>query len=81
MKTIKDLPEHSRPREKLQEKLTMTDIVEHIRQVREELIKRYGGIDGYFQHCRALDRAWAARSKSRRRKEPAHTARKHSKSK
>lgn len=25
----------------------MRDIVEHVRQVREELIERYGGIDGY----------------------------------
>jgi len=59
----------------------MNDIVEHIRQVREELIKRHGGIDGYFQHCQALDRTWASRLKSRRRKEPAHTARKTTKSK
>jgi hypothetical protein len=58
----------------------MNEIVEHIRQVREELIKRYGGIDGYFQHCQALDRARAARLKSRRRKQPAYTARKTTKS-
>ncbi len=44
------------------------DIVEEVRRVREQLIKRYGGIDGYFRHCQALDRAWAARSTSRRTK-------------
>lgn len=52
------------------------DIVENIRQVREELIQRHGGIDGYSKHCQTLDRAWAARSKSARRKEPGRTGRK-----
>lgn len=52
------------------------DIVEEIRQIREALIKRYGGIEGYFRHCQALDRAWAARSKSRRRKPPLRAGRK-----
>jgi hypothetical protein len=55
----------------------MTDvIVEEIRRVREELIERYGGIDGYLKHCQAQDRAWATRSKSRRRKQQARTDRK-----
>ncbi len=57
----------------------MNDIVEQVRRVREQLIQRYGGIDGYFKHCQALDRAWSARSKSRRRKETFHTARKKTK--
>jgi hypothetical protein len=46
-------------------------IVDRIRQVREELIKQHGGIEGYFKHCQALDRAWARRRKPRRRKRPA----------
>jgi hypothetical protein len=58
----------------------MNDIVEHIRRVRAKLIRRYGGIEGYFQHCQALDRASAGRAKSRPRKEPAHTAGKTAKS-
>src|SRR5436305_74080 len=33
-------------------------------------IRRYGGIDGYFRHCQALDRASAGRAKSRPREEP-----------
>lgn len=45
-------------------------IVEEVRRVREELIKRFGGIDGYFQHCQSLDRASAARRKPPRRKQP-----------
>ncbi len=32
-------------------------IVDEVRQVREELIKRYGGIEGYFKHCQAQDQA------------------------
>ena len=51
-------------------------IVEEIRRVREELIKRYGGIDGYFKHCQAQERALAVRSKPRRRKQRARTDRK-----
>src|SRR5947209_1386991 len=38
-------------------------IVEQIRRIREQLINRHGGIDGYFKHCQAQERAWAARSK------------------
>jgi hypothetical protein len=55
------------------------DIVEETRHIREELIKHYGGIDGYFKHCQALDRALAARPKPRRRKKPGQTARKSAK--
>jgi hypothetical protein len=40
----------------------MNEIVEHARQVREELIERHGGIDGYFKYCQELDRARASRS-------------------
>ncbi len=57
----------------------MNDIVEQIRRVREELIKRYGGIDGYFKHCQAQERARTPRPSARHRKHPAHTTRKASK--
>jgi hypothetical protein len=44
----------------------MSDIiVEEVRRVREELIKRHGGIDEYFKHCQAQDRARASRLKAR----------------
>jgi hypothetical protein len=51
-------------------------IVDEVRQVREELIKRYGGIEGYFKHCQAQDQARTSRAKSRRRKRPARARRK-----
>jgi hypothetical protein len=44
------------------------EIVEESRRVREELIERYGGIDKYFKHCQAQDRALAARKNARPRK-------------
>jgi hypothetical protein len=51
-------------------------IVEEVRRVREELIKRFGGINGYFEHCQSLDRASAGRHKPRKRKKPFRTSRK-----
>ena len=45
-------------------------IVEEGRRVREELIKTFGGINGYFQHCQSLDRASARRRMLRKRKTP-----------
>jgi hypothetical protein len=50
------------------------NIVEQVRRTREHLIDRYGGIDGYFKHCQAQDRA--GRAKARRKKRPARVARK-----
>jgi hypothetical protein len=51
-------------------------IVDQIRLVREELINRCGGIDGYFKHCQAQDQARADRQKSRLRKRPTRAGRK-----
>jgi hypothetical protein len=55
----------------------MTDpIVDEVQRVREELLKRYGGIDGYFRHIQAMDRARLRREKARRQKrakESGHT--------
>ena len=31
-------------------------IVEEVRRVRQELIKKYGGLDGWIQHLQAMDR-------------------------
>jgi hypothetical protein len=46
----------------------MTDnIVEEVRRIREQLIERHGGIDGYFEHCQAIDRAWARKAANRGR--------------
>jgi hypothetical protein len=40
-------------------------IVDQIRLIREDLIKRHGGIDGYFKYCQAQERARSKRSQSR----------------
>jgi hypothetical protein len=50
------------------------DIVEEIRRIREELIQRHGGIDGYFKHCQEQERQGETRSKPRTRKRPARAA-------
>ena len=51
-------------------------IVDEVRRVREELIIRYGGIDGYFKHCREQEKVRANRPKSRARKRPTRAGRK-----
>jgi len=54
----------------------MTDpILDEIWRVREELLKRYGGVDGYFKHLQAMDRARARKAKTRRRKSAKKLAR------
>jgi hypothetical protein len=45
-------------------------IVDEIRRVRDELITRHGGIDGYFKYCQAEERALIHGSKARPRKQP-----------
>ena len=35
-------------------------IVDEVRRVRHELVKRYGGLDGWIQHLQAMDREGAA---------------------
>ena len=32
-------------------------IVDEVRRVREELVRRYGGLDGWIEHLQELDRA------------------------
>ena len=49
----------------------MTDpILDEIWRVREELIKKHGGLKGYFKYVQKLDRAHQARMR-RKRKKPA----------
>ena len=40
-------------------------ILEEIWRVRKELIKKHGGIDGYFKYVQKLDRARRRKSKKR----------------
>jgi hypothetical protein len=54
----------------------MTDpILDEIWRVREELVQRYGGIDGYFKHLQAMDRARMRKARARQRKRAGKTAR------
>jgi hypothetical protein len=57
------------------------DIVEEVRRVRQELIKRFGGIKGYFQHCQAQERAFARRVERKNDKKRRISSRKGTKSK
>ena len=40
-------------------------IVEEARQVREELVKKHGGLDGWIDHLQELDKAHSRRKKKR----------------
>ena len=40
--------------------------VEEVRRVREELIKRHGGLDGYMKHFQATDRERNRTAKQKR---------------
>jgi len=40
--------------------------VEEVRRVREELIKRHGGLDGYMKHLQAMDRERIRTAKKKR---------------
>jgi hypothetical protein len=55
-------------------------IVDEVRRVRDELVKRYGGLDGWIDHLQAMDRDRASKtqrpttrkvvSKERKRRKP-----------
>ena len=62
----------------------MTDpIVDEVRRVREELIQRYGGLEGYLKHCEKQDRRRtprrAIKSRGMQRKETSRSRRSASK--
>ncbi len=40
--------------------------VEEVRRVREELIQRHGGLDGYMKHLQAMDRERIGTAKKKR---------------
>ena len=39
------------------------EVVSRIHRVREELLKKHGGLDGYFKHLQELDRKRLQREK------------------
>lgn len=49
-------------------------IVDEVRRVREELIKRYGGLDGWIEHLQQMDRERARKKKLRTAKKRASIA-------
>jgi hypothetical protein len=42
-------------------------IVDEVRRIRDELVKRYGGLDDWIQHLQAADRERAHQSHQRTR--------------
>jgi hypothetical protein len=52
------------PKEELLSKRTDV-IVDEVRRVRDELVKKYGGLDGWIQHLQAMDRERSRRSYQR----------------
>jgi hypothetical protein len=46
-------------------------IVDEVRRVRDELVKRHGGLDGWIEHLQAMDRERARQVKRQRLKKPA----------
>ena len=51
-------------------------IVDEVRRVREELVKRYGGLDGWIEHLQQMDRERASKGKQRTVKKLASNGRK-----
>ena len=51
-------------------------IVDEVRRVREELVKRYGGLDGWIAHLQEMDRERARKAKQRTVKKLAANGRK-----
>ena len=51
-------------------------IVDEVRRVREELVKRYGGLDGWIEHLQEMDRERARKAKQRTVKKLAANGRK-----
>lgn len=40
-------------------------IVDEVRRVRDELVKRYGGLDGWIEHLQEMDRERARKARQR----------------
>ena len=43
--------------------MSFDPIVDEVRRVRDELVKKYGGLDGWIDHLQTLDQARARRTK------------------
>ena len=38
-------------------------VVDEVRRIRDKLVKRYGGLDGWIEHLQAMDRDRARKEK------------------
>jgi hypothetical protein len=47
------------------------EIVEQVRRAREELLKRYGGLNGWIDHLQQMDRRRTSKSNHRPKKKTA----------
>ena len=45
--------------------MSLDPIVEEVRRVRDELVKTYGGLDGWIDHLQTMDQARARKAKKR----------------
>lgn len=45
-------------------------IVDNVRRVRETLVKRHGGLDGWIEHLQSMDRARLHKAKRRKATKP-----------
>ena len=51
-------------------------IVDEVRRVRDELVKRYGGLDGWIDHLQEMDRERTRKTKKPVAKKPVSRGRK-----
>lgn len=51
-------------------------IVDEVRRVRDELVKRYGGLEGWIEHLQAVDRERAGKTRRPTAKKAAEKDRK-----
>ncbi len=52
------------------------EIVDEVRRVRDELVKRYGGLNGWIEHLQTIDTERARKGKRRTGKKPSSNGRK-----
>lgn len=45
--------------------MSLDPIVDEVRRVRDELVKTYGGLDGWIDHLQTMDQARARKAKKR----------------
>lgn len=54
--------------------MSFDPIVDEVRRVRDELVKKYGGLDGWIDHLQKMDQARAGKAKRLAEKPTSPTA-------